>query len=335
MGNGNYSSQYLLPKNVADAKRKEAQKKRLEQAKTVMAAYNESEAKRRKESKAAIKAVKKGSAKRENTATEQLKRVSETPEEKVGRYQDNPREVQELTQRIRVLYETVGEKRPSRTRYLTGDIEMEVFESSSGWMVLNGDVFGCGGSQRHRDELERVIDRIAIMRENDGDGIEESDVVEHIENTTDTWQECVDACDETDLESFWAESSLAEQEGKRRWKRDSIKAIRMRVAMRGNQCPYIRMSPQQYDALRYAYTHDLFRTVSWKTPLGKKEREDAANQLEQQYGIGMSSVTKLFLEDHMSKSTVQKTVNSLQGKGMTTQEEMMLIRELSTLSVTC
>ena len=68
MGNGNYSSQYLLPKNVADAKRKEAQKKRLEQAKTVMAAYNESEAKRRKESKAAIKAVKKGSAKRENTA---------------------------------------------------------------------------------------------------------------------------------------------------------------------------------------------------------------------------------------------------------------------------
>ena len=57
--------------------------------------------------------------------------------------------------------------------------------------------------------------------------------------------------------------------------------------------------------------------------------------LEQQYGIGMSSVTKLFLEDHMSKSTVQKTVNSLQGKGMTTQEEMMLIRELSTLSVTC
>ena len=57
--------------------------------------------------------------------------------------------------------------------------------------------------------------------------------------------------------------------------------------------------------------------------------------LEQQYGIGMSSVTKLFLEDHMSKSTVQKTVNSLQGKGMTTQEEMMLIRELSTLSVMC
>ena len=57
--------------------------------------------------------------------------------------------------------------------------------------------------------------------------------------------------------------------------------------------------------------------------------------MEQQYGIGMSSVTKLLLEDHMSKSTVQKTVNSLQGKGMTTQEEMMLIRELSTLSVMC
>ena len=43
------------------------ERKRQEQAKTVMAAYNESEAKRRKESKAAIKAVKE-SAKRENTA---------------------------------------------------------------------------------------------------------------------------------------------------------------------------------------------------------------------------------------------------------------------------
>mgnify|MGYP007089583483 CR=1 FL=1 len=68
MGNGNYS-QPFLSKYRADVKRKEAQKKRQEQAKTVMAAYNESEAKRRKESTAAIKMVK-GSAKRENTATE-------------------------------------------------------------------------------------------------------------------------------------------------------------------------------------------------------------------------------------------------------------------------
>ena len=44
------------------------ERKRLEQAKTVMEAYNESEAERRKESKAAIKTVKEGSAKRENTA---------------------------------------------------------------------------------------------------------------------------------------------------------------------------------------------------------------------------------------------------------------------------
>ena len=99
------------------------ERKRLEQVKTVMAAYNESEAKRRKESKAAIKTVKKGSAKRENTATEQLKKLPETPKDKVGRHQDNPREVKELTQRIRVLYENGGEKRPSRTKYLTGGIE--------------------------------------------------------------------------------------------------------------------------------------------------------------------------------------------------------------------
>ena len=99
------------------------ERKRLEQVKTVMAAYNESEAKRRKESKAAIKTVKKGSAKRENTATEQLKKLPETPKDKVGRHQDNPREVKELTQRIRVLYENGGEKRPSRTKYLTGEIE--------------------------------------------------------------------------------------------------------------------------------------------------------------------------------------------------------------------
>ena len=99
------------------------ERKRLEQAKTVMEAYYESEAKSRKESKAAIKMVKKGSAKRENTATEQLKRVSETPEEKVRRHQDNPREVKELTQRIHALYENAGEKRPSRTQYLIGEIE--------------------------------------------------------------------------------------------------------------------------------------------------------------------------------------------------------------------
>ena len=105
------------------------ERKRLEQAKTVMAAYNESEAKRRKDSKAAIKVVKKGSAKRENTATEQLKRVSETPEEKVGRYQDNPREVKELTQRIHALFENVGEKRHSRTEYLTGEIERVTTQS--------------------------------------------------------------------------------------------------------------------------------------------------------------------------------------------------------------
>ena len=52
-----------------------------------------------------------------------MKKVSETPEEKVRRYQDNPCKVKELTQRIRVLYENGGEKRPSRTKYLTGEIE--------------------------------------------------------------------------------------------------------------------------------------------------------------------------------------------------------------------
>ena len=88
----------------------------------MMEAYNESEAKRRKESKAAIKMVK-GSAKRENTISEQVKKVSETPEEKVRRYQDTPCKVKERTQRIRVLSETGGEKRPSRTKYLTGEIE--------------------------------------------------------------------------------------------------------------------------------------------------------------------------------------------------------------------
>ena len=89
------------------------ERKRLEQAKTVMASYNESEAKRRKESKAAIKMVKKGSARMENTISEQVKKVPETPEEKVRRHQDKPCEVKELTQRIRALYENGGEKRPS------------------------------------------------------------------------------------------------------------------------------------------------------------------------------------------------------------------------------
>ena len=98
------------------------ERKRQEQAKTVMAAYNESEAKRRKESKAAIKMVK-GSAKRENTITEQSKKVPGTPEGKVRRHQDNPDDGKELTQRIRELYENGGEKRPSRTKYLTGEIE--------------------------------------------------------------------------------------------------------------------------------------------------------------------------------------------------------------------
>ena len=98
------------------------ERKRQEQAKTVMAAYNESEAKRRKESTAAIKMVK-GSAKRENTISEQVKKVPETPEEKVRRHQDNPCDGKELTQRIRLLYENGGEKRPSRTKYLTGEIE--------------------------------------------------------------------------------------------------------------------------------------------------------------------------------------------------------------------
>ena len=99
------------------------ERERLEQAKTVMEAYNESEAKRRKESKAAIKTVKKGSAKRENIVIEQLKKVPETPEEKVRRHQDNPHEVKDLAQRIRGLNENGGEKRPSRTEYLTGEIE--------------------------------------------------------------------------------------------------------------------------------------------------------------------------------------------------------------------
>ena len=88
-----------------------------------MAAYNESEAKRRKENKAAIKTVKKGSAKMENTISEQVKKVPETPEEKVRRHQDNPRDGKELTQCVRELYENGGEKRPSRTKYLTGEIE--------------------------------------------------------------------------------------------------------------------------------------------------------------------------------------------------------------------
>ena len=39
------------------------------------------------------------------------------------RYQDNPCDGKELTQRIRLLYEIGGEKRPSRTKYLTGEIE--------------------------------------------------------------------------------------------------------------------------------------------------------------------------------------------------------------------
>ena len=98
------------------------ERKRLEQAKTVMEADNESEAERRKDSKAAIKTVK-GSAKRENTISEQVKKVPETPEEKVRRHQDNPHEVKDLAQRIRGLNENAGEKRPSRTEYLTGEIE--------------------------------------------------------------------------------------------------------------------------------------------------------------------------------------------------------------------
>ena len=98
------------------------ERKRQEQAKTVMAAHNESEAKRRKESTAAIKMVK-GSARMENTISEQVKKVPETPEEKVRRHQDNPRDGKELTQCVRELYENGGEKRPSRTKYLTGEIE--------------------------------------------------------------------------------------------------------------------------------------------------------------------------------------------------------------------
>ena len=119
------------------------ERKRQEQAKTVMAAYNESEAKRRKESKAAIKTVKKGSARMENTISEQVKKVPETPEEKVRRHQDNPCDGKELTQRIRLLYENGGEKRPSRTKYLTGEIER--------------------GNNSRRCDLNSLIQRIIIQ----------------------------------------------------------------------------------------------------------------------------------------------------------------------------
>ena len=118
------------------------ERKRLEQAKTVMAAYNESEAKRRKESTAAIKMVK-GSAKRENTISEQVKKVPGTLEEKERRHQDNPRDGKELTQRIRALYENGGEKRPSRTKYLTGEIER--------------------GNNSRRCDLNSLIQRIIIQ----------------------------------------------------------------------------------------------------------------------------------------------------------------------------
>ena len=118
------------------------ERKRQGQAKTVMAAYNESEAKSRKESTAAIKMVK-GSARMENTISEQLKKVPETPEEKVRRHQDNPCDGKELTQRIRLLYENGGEKRPSRTKYLTGEIER--------------------GNNSRRCDLNSLIQRIIIQ----------------------------------------------------------------------------------------------------------------------------------------------------------------------------
>ena len=119
MGNGNYSSQPFLSKNTVDGKRKEAsgasedgngglQRVGSQETEGKQGRYQNGEEGIREEGE---------------HCTEQLKKDPETPEEKVRRHQNNPCKVKELTQRIRVLFENGGEKRPSRTKYLTGGIE--------------------------------------------------------------------------------------------------------------------------------------------------------------------------------------------------------------------
>lgn len=244
------------------------------------------------------------------------------------RYQGNDRKKKLLLNHLSDAYAQKVASLSVKRKYQRTPLSVDLLDTTSGFVLLGGDMMTSGTTEEGREELMKALQKIYSRKRNREDcSHDESNMplVDRLKTKIEELETMEAACDD----EMWLASSHVDLCLKK--KKETIHEVCVSIASERNCMPYIRMRNEQYNALFDLYTGDCWRELSWRTA---RSEMDILSELEglQLIFPSFSSpfIRNMLMNNDMSSTTLQKIICRTQGKGMTTDEEVYAIQKIST-----
>ena len=123
---------------------------------------------------------------------------------------------------------------------------------------------------------------------------------------------------------------------RKRRKKETIKSVCRSVAAERNMAPYVPMTNEQHNALSLLYWGEIWREISWKSPVSTMELMERVVLLQHTFPSAVTPLIKvLMMSQGVSETTLDRVINIMQGKGLTTTQEVKSIGRISMLLMLC
>jgi len=244
------------------------------------------------------------------------------------RYQGNDPKKKLLLKHLSDAYARKVASLSVKRKYQSTHLSVDLLDTTSGFVLLGGDMMTAGTTEEGREELMKALHKIYSRKRNrDDSSHKESNMplVDRLKTKIEELETMEAACDD----EMWVASSHVDLCLKK--KRETIHEVCVSIASERNCMPYIRMRNEQYNALYDLYTGDCWRELSWRTARSEMTILSELDGLQLIFpSFSSPFIRNMLLNNDMSSTTLQKIISRTQGKGMTTDEEVCAIQKIST-----
>lgn len=255
---------------------------------------------------------------------DRLKEVIIDPMDRTVMYQNNPERKKKLLLEKEKAYNAVKTKTTAERRFMKGDITIEYSDDRTGVVLVTGNILDAGRTEEGLEEVQMTANEImknGKRRRIDDEGVEEKEVKKCFEDILKV---------DTGHEEMWVASTHVDLSRRRR-RKESIKSVCSSIAAEKNRVPYVTMSNEQHAVMNMLYWGDIWRDKTWRTSSSTKEIMEKVMDLQRHFPSSVSPLIKtLMMSQGVSESTLDRVINFMQGKGLTTTQEVQSIGRIST-----
>ena len=253
-----------------------------------------------------------------------LKEKEIDPKERTLNYEKNKDRKEKLMQNVTLAYSKEQGETFTTRKFKKGEVKVRFCDKSTGVVLVSGNFLDAGSTEEGRESIQAAV-REATKVVKKGKETEE-EVMKEMDDIDASISAVLNT--EHGEEEMWVASTHVDL---RRRKKKTVKSICDSIAAEGKLYPYVPKTGEQNNALRELYTSEKWGEVYWKACDSMQEIMEQVIELRKLFPSSVSPMIRKLIVSDACKTTINRAINLMEGKGLSVSQEVNAIGRVSEL----